>query len=447
MDLRSEALALRHPFRVVDPLEAAAHGPIENHAIIGDGTTVALVRVDGAIDWLCWPRFDSPPVFSQLLDAEQGGVTAVGPASRPFESLQRYDPDTAVLETLMSVPEQGSLRITDYMPWSNDPRAAVREIHRRVECVRGQVEVEVVFDPRFDFGRAPHRVQVQEHGLFAQAGESRLALASEGEFEPRPEGGWRRRFQMSAGDRTWVILSWGAQKVEPLRAYRPFELLRSTRRAWRDWAQRLTYDGPWRHLVLRSAMTLKLLQYAPTGALVAAPTTSLPEWIGGIRNWDYRYAWARDAGLSVRAANLIGFGQEARDYFHFMRESLAEHDAFHIMLTVDGKLVPPESEVPNVAGYRNSGPVRVGNGAHDQIQIDSAGYVMDAAWVFERQISVVNHVGLLAEEVDPSSKSQLGNFPQAFSHVGLISAACRIDLALRQQDEGRARTPLFELER
>jgi GH15 family glucan-1,4-alpha-glucosidase len=623
-------LTLQPSFVVEESLREAASLPIGHRAMIGDGRSAALVRVDGVIDWLCWPRFDSDPVFAQMLDPERGGFTAITPVTRPFESTQRYDPETAVVETIFLVPGGGRVRLVDYMPWSDDPRASIYEIHRRVECIDGEVEMEVVFDPRFDWGAAEARFDHKGHGVMAvSSGGDRLAIAVEGgSFQPRPEGGLTQRFRMQKGDRRWAILSWGAQDVEPVAAYRPFELLRATRRTWRAWSHRLEYDGPWRHLVLRSAITLKLLQYAPSGALVAAPTSSLPEWVGGERNWDYRFAWARDAGLSIRATNLLGYRDEAREFFHFVRDCLNRHRNFQIMLTIDGDLVPAEQERPHLAGYRGSAPVRSGNGAHDQIQIDSAGYVLDAAWVYEhtggsltlatwrqlgrlvrliermwsqpdhgiweprngvqhhvhskvmswvtldrasriaalfgdnqmsdrwrrtadairhdvlahgrsassryltsyyggthvdgslllapsfqflppehplvegtvervkdelvdrgfvrrydyddgvagpegafvicgfwlaealammgrleeaievfnRHVEASNHLGLLAEEVDPADASPLGNFPQAFSHLGLISAACRIDLGLRLRDEGEARTPMFELD-
>lgn len=631
MDLRSEARALRRPFLIETGFREGARRPIGDRLLIGDGHSAALVRVDGAIDWLAMPRFDADPVFAQILDEEHGGFCAVAPVQRPFESLQRYDPDTAVVETLMMVPGQGSLRLTDHMPWTDDPRASIHEVHRRIECVEGEVEVEVVVDPRFGFSKTPPEIRRRPHGLLALGAQGEKLAVSLGDqpFEARAPSGVRARFRLARGERRFLTLSWGAEDAEVESAYRPYEMLRSTRHAWRDWSSRLRYDGPWRHLVLRSAITLKLLQYAPTGGLVAAPTTSLPEWIGGERNWDYRFVWARDAGLAIRATNLIGYDAEARSFFHFVRDTLGRDARFPIMTTIDGQPVPDERVVADLSGYRGSGPVRSGNGANDQVQIDSAGYVMDAAWVYEhiggsltlgvwrhlsrladvisrmwkapdhgiwepradprhhvhskvmswvcmdraariaplfgaaesrqrwakgahqirdqvlergcssggdhlvsyygaddvdaslllmpglrflphehplvtgtvdeiqrrlsdrgfirryqwddgvageegafiicgfwlaealamvgrvdeaqevfaQHASVANHAGLLSEEVDPTTREPLGNFPQAFSHLGLISAACRIDLALRLRDEGAAQTPLFILER
>ncbi|MCA9580856.1 MAG: glycoside hydrolase family 15 protein, partial [Myxococcales bacterium] len=268
--------------------------PIGSHALIGDGHTAALVRADGVIDWLCFPRFDSPSVFGAMLDAEKGGLTAITPVKRPFESFQRYDPDTNVLETLFIVEGQGVVRLTDFMPWSNDTRAVIHEVHRRIDCVEGSVDLRVIFDPRFGYGAAKTSFETNEHGVLATSeANDRLScvLAGGSEWKGRDRGGKECVFRLSRGQRRWLILSWDAERPEHPIAYRPFEHLRSTRHAWREWSSRIQYDGPWRHHVLRSALLLRQLIYAPTGGMVAAPTTSLPEWIGGTRNWDYRYVW------------------------------------------------------------------------------------------------------------------------------------------------------------
>ncbi|MBN9161316.1 MAG: glycoside hydrolase family 15 protein, partial [Myxococcales bacterium] len=292
MDLVTIAQRLRQPF-VFEVGDDPSRIPLAARAMIGNGNTAALVAVDGAIDWLCMPRFDSPSVFARILDGRRGGEMAVRPARRPFESLQRYDPDTNVLETLFFTAS-GALRVVDLMPWSDDPRASIHEVHRRVDCTSGIVELEVVFDPRFDYARDIPKIHVAEHGLVAEgANGERLALSVSRRlaFEPLPDGGMRGTLTLKPGEHLWVVLEWNARGAEPTASYRPYEHLRTTRRMWREWSAKLTYDGPWRHHVLRSALALKLLIYRPTGAVVAAPTTSLPEWPGGPRNWEYR---ARD---------------------------------------------------------------------------------------------------------------------------------------------------------
>jgi len=385
MDLYSAARRLERPFRFEPGIDTEL--PIDARGMIGDGMTAALVRVDGAIDWLCMPRFDSPSVFGAMLDRERGGLTAVTPAMRPFSSLQAYDPDTNVLETVFEVPGQGTVRIVDFMPWTNDPRASIHEIHRRIEGIDGTVELDLIFDPRFDYGRDLPEVELQQHGVLARGihGERFIAVSGSGNaWRPRPEGGMVQRIQIGARERQWMVLSWDALHAEPIARYRSFEHLRATRRAWRAWAAKFNYDGPWRHHVLRSALCLKLLTYAPTGAMVAAPTTSLPEWIGGSRNWDYRYAWARDASFAIRAENLLGYADEAREFFYFIRDAVDTGRGLEIMYAVDGGRVPEEEELPHLRGYAGSQPVRIGNGARDQLQLDITGALVDAAHLYER---------------------------------------------------------------
>ena len=385
MDLYSTAKHLGTPFVVDQDLDVAKL-PIGAHGIIGDGYSAALVRIDGAIDWLCWPRFDSPSLFSALLDPERGGHTSITPTKRPFESLQRYDPDTNVLETLFRVPGEGVARLTDFMPWSDDPRAAIHEVHRRIECLEGEVEFDIVFDPRFEYARIAPLVEIAEHGVVAESpdGERVIAVVGRGAtWKRREEGGVAAKVRLRAGQRIWMIISWDAADPEPPAAYRPFDLLRTTRLRWRHWSSQLTYDGPFRHAVVRSALTMKLLTYAPTGGMVAAPTTSLPEWIGGQRNWDYRYAWIRDAALAVRSNNLVGCRAEARDFFHFIRDTINGAGGLEVMYSIDGRRVPEEEELEHLRGYRGSQPVRIGNGARDQLQIDSAGALVDAAHLYE----------------------------------------------------------------
>ncbi len=386
MDLYSAAKRLSRPrtFASLDDRKALGIG---DHGVIGDGWTAALVRADGVLDWLCLPRFDQPSVFGSILDEERGGQSGVTPTSFPFDSLQRYDPDTNVLETLFQVAGQGVVRVTDYMPWTDDPRAAVHEVHRRVQCVEGHVEMEVTFDPRFQYAAQQATFEHNDHGVLArgQQSETIAAVVSGAHaWSDRPGGGKRTRFTLGPGERRWVVLSWGAPRPEPIEAYRPFEHLRATRTAWRSWVHALGYEGPWRHHVVRSALVLKLLMYAPTGAMVAAPTTSLPEWIGGVRNWDYRYSWTRDSAMAIRAANLLGANQEARDFFHFVRDTLDRQSDLQIMYDLDGNPVPDERSLDHLAGHRGSKPVRVGNGARDQVQLDTAGALLDAAHVYER---------------------------------------------------------------
>lgn len=385
MDLVSLANKLGRRF-VFPTREAFASLPISARGIIGDGFTSALVAADGAIDWLCMPRFDSPSVFARVLDPVRGGSMSVRPARLPFESLQRYDPDTAVLETVFFGPEKSALRVLDSMPWSDDPRASIHELHRRIDAPSGEAEVEIVFDPRFDYARDSTRIWVGDNGLMAEGEKGeRLALSVSRpvSWQMLPEGGARATVKVPPGAHLWCVLSWNGPSIQPVASHRPYEHLRTTRRKWREWAARLSYDGPWRHNVLRSALTLKLLMYAPTGAVVAAPTTSLPEWPGGPRNWDYRYTWVRDAAQAIRALNLIGYGIEARDFYHFIRDAVDVDVGLQLMYGIDGRPVPAEVELAHLAGSFGSLPVRIGNGARDQLQLDTTGAIVDSAHLFE----------------------------------------------------------------
>ena len=385
MDIFSAANRLSSGF-VFREGDTSAALPIGAHGLIGDGSSAALVRVDGMIDWLCWPHFDSPSLFCALLDPDRGGFTQIRPAATGFESFQQYDPDTNVLETLFQVDGQGSARVTDYMPWRNDPRGSIQEIHRRVDCRSGSIDLELIFDPRFGYGAETPDLTFGGQGVIAwsNTGETVAAVSNGGgQWQRRESGGARNRIRLRAGERSWMVISRGSEQIEPVEAYRPFEHLRATRHFWREWSRSLQYDGPWRHHVLRSALALKLLIYARSGAMVAAPTMSLPEWIGGQRNWDYRYTWTRDSAMAIRAANLIGYTSEARDFFHFVCETLDSDQGLRIMYRLDGSEVPHETTLDHLRGYRGSTPVRLGNAARNQLQLDTAGALLDAAHAHE----------------------------------------------------------------
>jgi len=384
MDLYTSAARLARPFQV-----DGSPAPLGQHALVGDGSTAALVGVDGSVDWLCLPRFDSPSVFAAVLDPERGGRLRVAPAVRRFESLQAYDSQTNVLQTLFTVPDRGVACLTDFMPWIDDPRFSVHEVHRLLEVHEGSLQLEVIFDPRFDYGRGETRVEPAEHGAVAigpNGERCSLALGRGVRVEPRPEGGVVAQLHLRQGERTWVILSWGGVQPEPVLAYRPYDHMRATRRYWRTWAAQLRYDGPWRHDVLRSALTLKLLQYGPTGAVVAAPTTSLPESASdGSRNWDYRYSWVRDSAMAIRSMNRIGYTEEARGFFHFVRETIDRRGQLDLMVTIEGDEVPDEQLLPGLSGHGGRGPVRIGNAARDQRHNDITGLLLDAIALHERQ--------------------------------------------------------------
>jgi len=359
--------------------------PSHAYGVVGDGFSAALVGVNGSVDWLCLPRFDSPSVFGSLLDPDRGGSFRISPTDG-YESRQAYDDGTNVLQTLFRQPGQGVAVLTDFMPWSGDPRSSVHEVHRMIELREGSMELEILFDPRFDYGRAATRIEQGDAGLMAEGPTERmsLSLGMPARFELLPKGGARARIRMKSGQRTWVVASWRSKRPERIAAYRSFDHLRTTRRSWRAWAARMDYDGPWRHDVLRSALILKLLQYAPTGSVVAAPTTSLPVCIGGDRNWDYRFSWTRDSAMAIRAMNQIGYTEEAQGFFHFVRDTVEARGALDIMVKIDGGEVPEEETLEHLSGHMGSRPVRIGNAARSQTQHDIVGPLLDAAALHEQ---------------------------------------------------------------
>jgi GH15 family glucan-1,4-alpha-glucosidase len=380
LDLYTASRRLSTAFPLPDgPLSADRYG------VIGDGFSVAYVGVDGSVDWLCLPRFDSPSVFAAILDAERGGSFRVSPVGG-YESRQAYDDATNVLQTLFRQPDHGTAVLTDFMPWSGDPRASLHELHRLIEVRDGELALEIVFDPRFDYGRGETKVSLADEGAVAEGPTERLSLSvGRGiRFEPREAGGVRARFTLKSGERLWTVMSWRSKRPEVIAAYRSFEHLRTTRRSWRAWASSMSYDGPWRHDVMRSALVLKLLQYAPTGAIVAAPTTSLPVSADGSRNWDYRYSWTRDSAMTIRAMNQIGYPEEARGFFHFVRDILEKRGTLDIMVAIDGADVPNEVMLDHLAGHRGARPVRIGNAARWQTQRDIVGPLLDAASLHEQ---------------------------------------------------------------
>ncbi len=367
---------------------------IGDYAIIGDCRSAALVSREGALDWLCLPRFDSPSVFAALLDRHRGGSFVVRPAV-PSRSTRRYVPDTNVLETTFST-DRGVVRLLDLMPVApeEDRRrtlAPEHEVLRVVEGLAGEVEVEVACDPRLSYGRVAPEVAdrgrlgwwYEEDGGAALVLRSEIALAREA---GRP--GVRGRARLRAGDRRVLALAYdrGQPAVLPLLGEPAARKVDRTVRWWQAWAARCCYAGPYRGPVVRSALTLKLMTYAPSGAVVAAPTTSLPERIGGVRNWDYRYCWLRDASLTLRALLDLGYHDEAHAFLAWMLHTTRlTRPELRVLYDVYGRPSAPERELSHLEGYAGSRPVRAGNAAAGQLQLDTYGEVVDAVFEFVRR--------------------------------------------------------------
>jgi GH15 family glucan-1,4-alpha-glucosidase len=362
----------------------SSYPPIADHGLIGDLQTAALVTTGGTVDWFCCPRFDSPSIFASLLDDRKGGHFALH-AVDDCVTKQMYLPDTAVLVTRFLSPK-GVAEVIDFMPIENP--GVVTDHHRLVRAVRGirgELEFEAEIQPRFDYGRESHTTQVNgTHAVF-EAPSLTLHLTGTIPLEEH-NGDVRSRFTVRAGDFTGVVLE-SAAKSE-IGHGEMIKVFSDTVEFWKSWLHMSTYRGRWREAVSRSAMTLKLMTYAPTGALVAAPTAGLPEQVGGERNWDYRFTWVRDASFSVYALLGLGFTEEAAAFGVWLRNTMEKDveagESLHLMYRVDGSSDLKEEILDHFEGYRGSAPVRIGNGAADQLQLDIYGEAMDSIRFVDR---------------------------------------------------------------
>jgi GH15 family glucan-1,4-alpha-glucosidase len=361
------------------PERVNGYAQIRDYAAIGDGRTIALVALDGSIDWLCLPDLDSPSVLGALIDAERGGRFLLEPEV-PYEASRRYLPDTNVLETTFAT-SAGHVRLTDAMTLPTGDLSPYRELVRRVEGLAGMVPLRWRIEPRFGYGAAKTRVERRAGIPVALSGRDALALCSweagEAEYGQQAITG---RFKIGEGGSSLLVLSAAHQEPLVLPSREDAEVrLQETARSWREWARAREYSVPWREAVIRSVLALKLLVFAPSGAIAAAATTSLPEEMGGERNWDYRFSWPRDAAFTLQALLALGCAPEARAFFSWiLHASQLTHPRLQVLYRLDGRAEANE-EALSLAGYRGSRPVRVGNGAADQTQLDVYGELLEAA--------------------------------------------------------------------
>ena len=372
-----------------------AYQPIEHYGLIGDLHTVALVGMNGSIDWFCFPRVDSPSVFAAILDDGKGGRFQICPTRDDAQYKQFYWPDTNVLITRFLTPD-GVGQITDFMPVglpADDPRR--HQLVRWVQVVRGSMEFRLECKPAFNYGRDPHTAHVVEGGVCFESPGLNMGL---GTREALRVDGNRvvSRFTLHEGQT--ATFAFGKVENHDFGIFPggsdAKDLIDTTEQFWRRWLSQCTYRGRWREMVQRSALTLKLLTFEPTGAIVAAPTCSLPESVGGERNWDYRYTWIRDAAFTLYGLMRIGFTDGAAQFMGWLEarcHELNPDGSLQIMYGVDGRHTLTEETLDHFEGYKGSRPVRIGNGAHNQMQLDIYGELMDSVYLYNKYGSPISY--------------------------------------------------------
>jgi alpha,alpha-trehalase len=369
-------------------MKAQAYPPIGDYALLSDCHSGALVSKDGSIDWCTFHRFEARPVFARLLDWGKGGFFRIAPTMDEYEVTRRYLPGTNVLETRFETPG-GAITLTDCFSVKTGAGHPEHRLIRHVRCDQGEVRVKVKFEPRFDYGvTEPRLEQVADDLVVAYGGPDALVLQTDLGIGTAEISACETAQTMTSGDEAWIVLTWFLpHELEPRRLSREqikteFE---ETERFWREWSELCDYNGPYREQVVRSALVLKALTNGPTGAIVAAATTSLPEEIGGVRNWDYRFSWLRDSSLTLNALFALGLTEEAHAYMGWLKRTTAGRaKALQIMYGVGGERFLPEVELDHLEGYRGSRPVRIGNGAAAQFQLDVFGELLDTVWLYRQ---------------------------------------------------------------
>ncbi|SDS67929.1 glycoside hydrolase family 15 protein [Actinopolymorpha singaporensis] len=377
---------------------------IDDHALIGDLQTAALVATDGTIDWFCAPRFDSPSIFAALLDRDRGGSFRIAPVGTDYVTRQLYLPGTPIVVTRF-LSADGVGEVIDFAPIAGETATDRHRLVRMVQVVRGQMRFRLDCEPRFNYGRDTAQIEVTPDGAVFRSPTMTMNVCASRrpnhrlvreEDVRRTEQGMQLVADLAAGDVGGVVLE--TSPIEPVRVVQPHELrtlFEQTRDFWRSWISQSRYRGRWREMVERSAMTLKLMTYAPTGALVAAPTAGLPEQVGGERNWDYRFTWVRDASFSVYALLGLGFTSEAQAFMKWLgdrvRNATEDSGALQIMYRIDGSPHLEEEVLDHLEGYKGSSPVRIGNAAADQLQLDIYGEALDSLYLADTHDLRMSH--------------------------------------------------------
>jgi GH15 family glucan-1,4-alpha-glucosidase len=375
-----------------------SYQPIENYGIIGNMRTVALVGMNGSIDWYCFPHFDSPSIFGALLDEEKGGRFQICPVAEQIRYKQFYWPSTNILVTRFLLTD-GIVEIEDFMPVGLPPESPwYHHLFRRVRCVKGTVRLSLLCRPSFDYGREAHRVLVRPNGAFFISRTLRIALSTAQPLRHSANGSVTAEFVLEEGASEAFFLRVQLKDEEVPCAPLPEEaeeLFQATVKFWQKWLSACTYRGRWREQVQRSALVLKLLTFDPTGAIVAAPTASLPEVVGGTRNWDYRYTWVRDAAFTIYGFLRIGFREEATQFMNWIETYASKHidpeKPMPVLFTIRGENEIPEQTLDHWEGYRKSGPVRIGNAASSQLQLDVYGELLDSVYLYNKYVSPISY--------------------------------------------------------
>jgi len=365
-----------------------AYQAIENYGIIGNMHTVALVGMNGSIDWFCPRKFDDASIFGAILDDEKGGYFQIyRPSGATLK--QFYWPDTNVLVTRF-LCEEGVAEVTDFMPVGMDKTVQQnRWLIRILKMVRGKMDMRMVCQPAFNYARDEHRVHLNDNGACFNSETYNFTLSSNTALQIEQDG-VVADMELAQGEVAVFSLAHSRPGDVPLPSLTPAEadgLFQATVDYWRNWLAQCTYAGRWREIIYRSALTMKLMTYEPTGAIIAAPTTSLPEDLGGVRNWDYRYSWVRDSAFTLYGFLRIGFTQEAGAYINWLARRIQEGDGafpLQIMYTIEGGHDIPEEELTHLSGYCGSQPVRIGNGAAKQLQLDIFGELMDSIYLYNK---------------------------------------------------------------
>ena len=359
--------------------------PIADYAIVGNMTTAALVARDGSIDWCCLPRFSSPSIFAAVLDDEKGGQFQIRPQG-PFDTMQQYLPDTNILQTTFTTPE-GTVALLDFMPCYKDSAGGLalpHQIHRLLSSDKGAVDMEVVFRPKLDYAMGDTTLEISTHGVTARDKDTVVTLSSGRPFVLRGDTAVSH-FTLKEGEQSTFILSQGSLRPLPPAAYRSTARLEKTTAYWQELAAECACNGTWREAIVRSYLTLHLLVYHHTGAMIAAATTSLPENIGGERNWDYRFSWLRDASLIIDAFTRLRHTEEAVRHMAWLLKVCAERGPRgQTLFGIEQTDSLDERTLDHMSGYRDSRPVRIGNGAYQQRQLDVFGEVLEAAYNYTR---------------------------------------------------------------